>query len=87
MLELQVQQARIDFRTAYQKYLNEKNNIELAQKIYDRTSHQISRRNGKQPGTDHCHRNSLQGPRQAYIQAMVELLNTKLALDKALGNL
>jgi outer membrane protein TolC len=85
-LELQVQQARIDFRTAYQKYLNEKNNIELAQKIFDRTS--IKYQSGMVSSLElTIATEQLTGAQTGIIQAMVELLNTKLALDKALGNL
>ena len=86
MLELQVQQARIDFRTAYQKYLNEKNNIELAQKIFDRTS--IKYQNGMVSSLElTIAQEQLTAAQTGIIQAMVELLNTKLALDKALGNI
>ena len=86
MLELQVQQARIDFRTAYQKYLNEKNNIELAQRIYDRTSTKYQ--NGMVSSLElTIATEQLTGAQTGIIQAMVELLNTKLALDKALGNI
>jgi outer membrane protein TolC len=85
-LELQVQQARIDFRTAYQKYLNEKNNIVLAQKIYDRTSTKYQ--NGMVSSLElTIAAEQLTGAQTGIIQAMVELLNTKLALDKALGNI
>ena len=86
MLELQVQQARIDFRTAYQKYLNEKNNIELAQKIFDRTS--IKYQNGMVSSLElTIAQEQLTAAQTGIIQAMVELLNTKLALDKTLGNI
>jgi outer membrane protein TolC len=86
MLELQVQQARIDFRTAYQKYLNEKNNIELAQKIFDRTS--IKYQNGMVSSLElTIAQEQLTAAQTGIIQAMVELLNTKLELDKALGNI
>jgi outer membrane protein len=85
-LELQVQQARIDFRTAYQKYLNEKNNIELAHKIHDRTSTKY--KEGMASSLElTIATEQLTGAQTGFIQAMVELLNTKLALDKALGNL
>jgi outer membrane protein len=85
-LELQVQQARIDFRTAYQKYLNEKNNIELAQKIFDRTTTKYQE--GMVSSLElTIATEQLTGAQTGIIQAMVELLNTKLKLDKALGNL
>ncbi len=85
-LELQVQQARINFRTAYQKYLNERSNIELSQKIFDRTS--VKYQNGMVSSLEMTiATEQLTGAQTGFISAMVELLNTKLALDKALGNL
>jgi outer membrane protein TolC len=85
-LELQVQQARINFRTAYQKYLNERSNIELSQKIFDRTS--VKFQNGMVSSLEMTiATEQLTGAQTGFISAMVELLNSKLALDKALGNL
>ena len=85
-LELGVSQARIDFRTAYQKYLNERSNIELAQKIFDRTS--IKYNSGVVSSLEMTiATEQLTGSQTGFIQAMVELLNAKLSLDKALGNL
>ncbi|MCK4745570.1 MAG: TolC family protein, partial [Bacteroidales bacterium] len=85
-LELQVQQARIDFRTAYQKYLNERSNIELSQKIFDRTSTKYI--NGMVSSLEMTiATEQLTGAQTGIISAMVELLTSKLALDKALGNL
>ena len=85
-LELQVQQARIDFRTAYQKYLNERSNIELAQKIFDRTSTKFQ--SGMVSSLEMTiATEQLTGVQTGIISAMVELLTTKLALDKSLGNL
>jgi len=85
-LELKVQQARINFRTAYRKYLNEKNNIELAHKIHDRTSTKY--KEGMASSLElTIATEQLTGAQTGIIQAMVELLNTKLALNKALGNL
>lgn len=85
-LELQVQQARIDFRTAYQKYLNERSNIELAQKIFDRTSTKYQ--NGMVSSLEMTiATEQLTGVQTGIISAMVELLTTKLSLDISLGNL
>jgi outer membrane protein len=85
-LELQVQQARIDFRTAYQKYLNQRSNIELSQKIFDRMS--VKYKSGLVSSLDMAlSTEQLTGAQTGFISAMVELLNAKLALDKALGNL
>jgi len=85
-LELQVQQARINFRTAYQKYLNEKSNIDLSQKIFDRTS--IKFKTGLVSSLEMTiATEQLTGAQTGYISTMVELLNAKLALEKSLGNL
>jgi outer membrane protein TolC len=85
-LELQVSQARIDFRTAYQKYLNERSNIELSQKIFDRTS--IKYQNGIVSSLEMTiATEQLTGSQTGFIAAMVDLLTAKLALDKSLGNL
>ncbi len=85
-LELQVHQARINFRTAYQKYLNERSSIELSQKIFDRTS--VKYQKGLASSLEMTlATEQLTGAHTGFISAMVDLLNSKLALDKALGNL
>jgi outer membrane protein TolC len=85
-LELQVQQARIDFRTSYQRFLNERSNMDLAQKIFDRTS--IKYKNGMVSSLEMTiSTEQLTGAQTGIISAMVELLNSKLALDKSLGNI
>jgi outer membrane protein TolC len=85
-LELQVSQARIDFRTAYRKYLNERSNIELSQKIFDRTS--VKYHNGMVSSLEMTiATEQLTGAQTGFIAAMVDLLTAKLALDKSLGNL
>jgi outer membrane protein TolC len=85
-LELQVSQARIDFRTAYRKYLNEQSNIELSQKIFDRTA--VKHQNGLVSSLEMTiATEQLTGAQTGYIAAMVDLLNARLTLEKALGNL
>ena len=85
-LELSVRQAKIDFNTAYGKYLNEQNNIELAQKIFDRTS--VKYNNGMASSFElTAASDQLTGTHAGYIASMVELLNAKLKLEKALGQL
>jgi len=85
-LELAVQQARIDFSSAYEKYLNQKESIELAQKVFDNTS--IKYTDGLSDSFELTQASDqLVGVQRAYIGAMVELLNAKLSLDKALGNI
>jgi len=85
-LELGVQQARINFRTSYQKYLNESSNIELSQKIFDRTT--VKYQSGMVSSLEMTiATEQLTGSQTGFISAMVDLLNAKLALDKALGNI
>jgi outer membrane protein TolC len=85
-LELGVSQARIDFRNAYQKYMNERNNIELSQKIFDRTT--VKYQNGVVSSLEMTiATEQLTASQTGFISAMVELLNSKLALEKALGSL
>ena len=85
-LKLTVLQTRIDFNTAYEKYLNEKNNIELAQKVFDRTS--VKYKNGLAGSLElTIASEQLTGINIGYISAMVELLTAKLKLEKALGQL
>ena len=85
-LELGVQQARIDFNSAYKKYMNQKNNIELAQKVFDRTT--VKYQNGMVSSLElTMSSDQLTGVHTGYIGAMVELLTAKLKLEKALGKL
>ncbi len=85
-LELAVQQTRIEFSSAYEKYLNQQKSIELAQKVFDNTS--IKYTNGLSGSFELTQASDqLVGVQTAYISAMVELLNAKLSLEKALGNI
>ncbi len=85
-LELQVSQARINFRTAYQRYLNERSNIELSQKIFDRTT--IKYQSGVVSSLEMTiATEQLTGSQTGFISTMVDLLTAKLELDKSLGNL
>ncbi len=85
-LELTVSQARIAFNTAYEKYLNEKDNVRLARKVFDNTS--VKYREGTVSSLEmSVASDQLTGVNTGYISAMVELLNARLKLEKALGNL
>jgi outer membrane protein TolC len=85
-LKLAVHQARIDFSSAFDKYLNQKESVELARKVFDNTSVRYS--NGLAGSFELTQASDqLVGVQTAYIAAMVELLNAKLDLDKALGNI
>jgi len=85
-LELSVRQAKIDFNTSYGKYINEKNNTGLAQKVFDRTS--VKYKNGMVSSFElTVASDQLTGIHTGYIASMVELLTAKLKLEKALGQL
>jgi outer membrane protein TolC len=85
-LKLSVLQARVDFTTAYEKYLNQKDNLELAQKVFDRTS--VKYQNGMASSLELTMASEqLTGIHTGYISAMVELLTANLKLEKALGQL
>ncbi len=85
-LELMVRQARMDFSKAYQKYLNEKENIDLARNVLDKTS--IKYQDGMTGSLDLTQASDqVVNVHTAYIAAIIELLNAKVSLDKAFGNL
>ena len=85
-LELSAVQSKMDFNTAYEKYLIEKDNIELAQKVFDRTS--VKYQNGLASSLELTMASEqLTGIHTGYVSAMVELLTANLKLEKALGQL
>ena len=85
-IELLVRQSRMDFSKAYQKYLNEKENINLARNVLDKTS--IKYQNGMISSLDLTQASDqVVNVHTAYIAAIIELLNAKVRLEKALGNL
>jgi len=85
-LELMVRQSRMNFTKAYQKYLNEKENIDLSQNVLNKTS--IKYQNGMTSSLDLTQASDqVVNVHTAYIAAIIELLNAKVSLDKALGNL
>lgn len=85
-LELAVRQARIDFRTACGQYLNEKRNVDLAQKVFDHTA--VKYRNGLASSLElTMASDQLTGAQTGYISSTVELLTARMRLEKALGEL
>ena len=85
-LILQNQQIRSDFSTAYEKYLNEKENIKIASKVLQKT--RVKVREGMASSLDFTQVNDQYLQIESnYISAMVELLNAKLRLDKAMNRL
>ncbi len=85
-LILENQQARLDFVMAYEKYLSEKENVKISNKILERT--RIKVREGLASSLDFTQINNQYLVTESnYISAMVELLNAKIRLDKAMNRL
>lgn len=82
-LLLQYQQAQTAYQTAFDQYQNEKENMELAQKIYDKTL--IKYKEGISSSMDLTQaQNQFLQTQSNYYTAMLELLNAKSALEKIL---
>ena len=85
-LVLENQQARLDFISAYEKYLSEKENVKISNKILERT--RIKVKEGLASSLDFTQiNNQYLSTESNYISAMVELLNAKIRLDKAMNRL
>jgi len=85
-LELKDQQARSDFLTAWEKYQSEKENVKISQKVLDRT--RIKVKEGVSSSLDFTQvNNQYLQTESSLISAMIELLNAKLKLDKAMNRL
>ncbi len=85
-LVLENQQARSDFISAYEKYLSEKENVKISNKILERT--RIKVKEGLASSLDFTQiNNQYLATESNYISAMVELLNAKIRLDKAMNRL
>ena len=85
-LLLAVEQARFDFKSAWEKYEIEQENIVLAKRVYDETL--IKFRNGVSSSLDVTQANTqFLDSNAAFTQAALEMLISKTALEKALNNL
>ena len=84
-LKLQVQTARSDYAFSLKNFDNEKANLDLATKIYKNT--EIKYKEGVASSFDlNQSNNQLLTTQGNYISAMLQLMNSKAALDKALNN-
>jgi outer membrane protein len=84
VLVLQKQEALAEIETAMEKYNNEKDNLELAERILDRT--RIMFREGMASSLELTQASDQMLTTQAnYINAMFELLSSRNKLEKALG--
>ena len=80
-LLLEEAQAKNTLSSAYENFINVKDNMELSKKVYDKTL--IKYREGLASSTDLTQANDRYLAAQAsYIQALSELLNAKNALDR-----
>lgn len=85
-LTMEYQQTREDFNTAWEKYLNSKNSLTLAQKVFRDVS--IKYNNGMASSMDLTQANDklLEAVSKLY-SVEFDLLNSKIRLDKVTGNL
>ncbi len=85
-LMLQKREATAEIQTAMEQYYNEKENLELAEKILSRT--QIMFREGMATSLELTQASDqFLNTQSNYINAMFDLLNAKNKLEKALGRL
>lgn len=83
-LNIAFEKAKNDFLAANDKMLNLKENYDLSKKIYEKTL--IKYREGVSSGLDLTQvQNQYFSAQANYFQAMVELLNAKLALEKIMN--
>ncbi len=80
-LLLEEAQAKNDLSAAFENYVNVRDNMELARKVYDKTL--IKYQEGLASSTDLTQANDRYlGTQSSYIQAMAALLNAKNKLDR-----
>jgi len=84
-LRLEFINARNEFRTSYEKFINEKHNVELAGKIYDKIS--IKYKEGLSGSLDMTTaQNQYLTAQSNYFSAAYNLLAAKNKLDKLTNN-
>jgi len=83
-LLLDFQQSDITFKSAQEKYLTQKSNLELAKKIYDRTF--VKYKQGVSSSLELTQaQNQYLNMQSSYFTAVVEMLNAKAKLDKIIN--
>ncbi len=83
-INLEVQNARTNYRSAMERWQNQKKNVELAERIYETT--QIKYREGIGSSVEITQaESSLFDTQSIFIKTKYDLLVAKMALDKALG--
>jgi len=84
-LKLTVSRARLDFRTALENFLREKQNVQLSKNIYERTLVKYNEGLAGSLELTQQH-NQFLDAEQNYFQTALSLLDAKNRLDKVLGN-
>lgn len=85
-LTIAAQQALYDYKTAFRKYQNEKTNFELSEKIFDKTRFKYEQGVSSSLELSIVNTQYL-GAQISYSTAIQQLLNAKVALDKAYNKL
>ena len=85
-LLMQAEQARFNYESALRQYKNEKNSLDLAKMILDRTS--IKYKEGMASSFDLTQaQNQFLDSSANYTRSIIEMLSAKIALNKILNNL
>jgi outer membrane protein len=85
-LQMQEKQLRFNLQNANMQYISQKGNVEVAKRVY--TSMENKYRQGMASSLDLTQANSLYlMAENNYISSLMNLLQTKLALDKLLNNM
>ena len=84
MLIMQMEKALADFQTAVEQYQNQKDNLELARRIYDRTT--IMHREGLASSLELTQASDqMESTHLGDLGAMFDVLNARNDLEKAMG--
>jgi len=85
-LQMGLMQARADFANAMKKRRSTRDNVDLAQRIYDKTRQKFQNGTATSLELSQAHNQYLKAESD-FTGAVVELLNAKLALERALSRL
>lgn len=84
-LKIQVESAKADFTIALERYANEKENLNLTEKIYNKTL--IKYKEGLASSLELAQaQNQFLNTQGNYVNAMLDLLNSKAHLEKLMNN-
>jgi outer membrane protein TolC len=83
---MQYEQARDDLITAWENFLAEKKNVELARKVVDKTSIKVTTGTASSLDLTQVNNQYLQ-TQTRYFTAMINLLKAKIHLDRLLNQM